>query len=81
MLVQTIKDYTDKETKKIYRTTDEELIREVSGERGEELISKGVVVKVESEKKEEVIDNNVVDTSSGESTETKIKDKETKKSK
>ena len=81
MLVQTIKDYTDKETKKIYRTTDEELTREVSDERGEELISKGVVVKVESENKEEVVDNNVVDTSSGESTETKIKDKETKKSK
>ena len=81
MLVQTIKDYTDKETKKIYRTTDEELTREVSDERGEELISKGVVVKVESEKKEEVIDNNVVDTSSDESTETKITDKETKKSK
>ena len=81
MLVQTIKDYTDKETKKIYRTTDEELTREVSDERGEELISKGVVVKVESEKKEEVVDNNVVDISSGESTETKIKDKETKKSK
>ena len=81
MLVQTIKDYTDKETKKIYRTTDEELTREVSDERGEELISKGVVVKVESENKEEVVDNNAVDTSSGESTETKIKDKETKKSK
>lgn len=62
MLVKTIKDYKDKETKLIFRTTDNCIIREVSDERGAELIAKGVVeeVKIEaktkskSKKKEEV---------------------------
>ncbi len=53
MIIRTIKDYTDRETKKIYRVKDKNNIREVSAERGNELILKGVaeeVTKQESSK-------------------------------
>jgi len=46
MLIKTIKNYKDKETKLIYRTTDNCTIREVSDTRGEELIKAGVVEKL-----------------------------------
>lgn len=51
MLVKTIKDYKDKETKLVFRTTDNCIIREVSDERGAELIAKGVVEEVKIEAK------------------------------
>ena len=51
MLVRTIKDYKDKETKLVFRTTDNSTIREVSDERGAELIAKGVVEEVKIEAK------------------------------
>lgn len=64
MFVRTIKDYTDRETKVIFRTTDNSTIREVSDKRGAELIAAGVVEeiktnteiksKTKSKKKEEV---------------------------
>jgi len=46
MWIKTIKDYTDRETKVIYRTTDKNPTREVSDARGEELIAKGVAKKI-----------------------------------
>ncbi len=49
MLIKTIKNYKDKETKLIYRTTDNCTIREVSDARGEELIKAGVVEEVKPE--------------------------------
>jgi len=49
MLIKTIKNYKDKETKLIYRTTDNCTIREVSDTRGEELIKAGVVEEVKPE--------------------------------
>lgn len=42
MFVRTIKDYKDRETGKIYRTTDKNTVRKVTDERGAELIEKGV---------------------------------------
>ena len=56
MLVETIKDYTDKETKLVFKTTDNCTIRRVSDVRGAELIAAGVVVevKLEDEVKSEV---------------------------
>ena len=48
MIVKTIRDYKDRETKEIYRVKDKKNTREVTDERGAELIAKGVVVKVES---------------------------------
>lgn len=51
MIVKTIKDYTDRETKVIYRVGDKKPTREVSDERGAELIAKGVAIEVESKKK------------------------------
>lgn len=53
MIVKTIKDYTDRETKVIYRVGDKKPTREVSDERGAELIAKGVAIEVESKKKAE----------------------------
>ena len=53
MLVKTIKDYTDRETKKIYRVTDKNPIRKVSDERGAELIAKGVAIEVDKKGKVE----------------------------
>ena len=44
-LIKTIKDYTDKETKQIFRVSDASTIREVSDARAEELIKKGVAVE------------------------------------
>lgn len=49
MLVETIKDYTDKETKQIFRTTDNCTIRRVSDARGKVLIAGGVVKEVKLE--------------------------------
>lgn len=49
MLVETIKDYTDKETKLVYKTTDNCTIRRVSDVRGAELVAAGVVVEVKPE--------------------------------
>ena len=49
MLVETIKDYTDKETKLVFKTTDNCTIRRVSDVRGAELIAAGVVVEVKPE--------------------------------
>lgn len=49
MLVETIKDYKDKETKLVYKTTDNCTIRRVSDVRGAELIAAGVVVEVKPE--------------------------------
>lgn len=51
MIVKTIKDYTDRETKVVYRVGDKKPTREVSDERGAELIAKGVAIEVESKKK------------------------------
>ena len=51
MLVKTIKDYTDKDTKEIYRVSDKDPIRKVSDERGAELIAKGVAIEVADKKK------------------------------
>lgn len=51
MWVKTIKDYKDRETKEIYRTTDKNPTREVSDERGEELIAKGVVKAINKKSK------------------------------
>ena len=48
MIVKTIRDYKDRETKEIYRVKDKKNTREVTDERGAELIAKGVVVKVET---------------------------------
>lgn len=69
MLIKTIKNYKDKETKLIYRTTDNCTIREVSDARGEELINAGVVVEVKAE----------VETKSESKVETKSKSKSKKK--
>lgn len=44
-LIKTIKDYTDRETKQIFRVSDVSTIREVSDARAEELIKKGVAVE------------------------------------
>ena len=41
-LIKTIKDYTDRETKQIFRISDASIIREVSDARADELIKKGV---------------------------------------
>lgn len=49
MLVETIKDYTDKETKLVFKTTDNCTIRRVSDVRGAELIAAGVVVEIKPE--------------------------------
>ena len=49
MLIETIKDYKDKETKLVYKTTDNCTIRRVSDVRGAELIAAGVVVEVKPE--------------------------------
>ena len=49
MLVKTIQSYRDKDTKAIYRTTDNCTIREVSNKRGAELIAAGVVIEVVSD--------------------------------
>ena len=51
MLVKTIKDYTDRETKQVFRVTDKNPTREVTDERGAELIAKGVAIEVENKKK------------------------------
>lgn len=51
MLVKTIKDYTDRETKQVFRVTDKNPTRKVSDERGAELIAKGVAVEVVDKKK------------------------------
>lgn len=51
MIVKTIKDYTDRETKVIYRVGDKNPTREVTEERGAELIAKGVAIEVENKKK------------------------------
>lgn len=51
MIVRTLKSYIDKETKKVYRTSDKKKTREVSEERGAELIAKGVVEEVLDTKK------------------------------
>ena len=45
MLIKTIKDYRDKETKEVFRKTDK-TPREVSEERGAELIELGYAVEV-----------------------------------
>ena len=50
MLIKTIKDYTDRETKEIYRVTDKNPTRKVSDERGAELIAKGVAIEVVNKK-------------------------------
>ncbi|MBR3871592.1 MAG: hypothetical protein IKJ22_02485 [Paludibacteraceae bacterium] len=52
MIVKTIRDYKDRETKEIYRVKDKKNTREVTDERGAELIAKGVVVKVETATKQ-----------------------------
>lgn len=49
MLVETIKDYTDKETKAVFKTTDNCTIRRVSDARGAVLIAAGVVKEVRLE--------------------------------
>ena len=51
MLVKTIKDYTDRETKQVFRVTDKNPTRKVSDERGAELIAKGVAIEVVDKKK------------------------------
>lgn len=51
MIVKTIRDYTDRETKVIYRIDDKNPTREVTDKRGAELIAKGVAIKVENKKK------------------------------
>lgn len=51
MIVKTIRDYTDRETKVIYRVGDKNPTREVTDERGAELIAKGVAIEVENKKK------------------------------
>lgn len=51
MIVKTIRDYTDRETKVIYRVADKNPTREVTDERGAELIAKGVAIEVENKKK------------------------------
>jgi len=58
MLVKTIKDYTDRETKQVFRVTDKNPTRKVSDERGAELIAKGVAIEVvnKKEKKAKVVE-------------------------
>lgn len=51
MIVKTVRDYTDRESKVIYRVGDKNPTREVTDERGAELIAKGVAIKVENKKK------------------------------
>lgn len=51
MIVKTIRDYTDRETKVIYRVGDKNPTRKVTDERGAELIAKGVAIEVENKKK------------------------------
>ncbi len=48
MVVKTIKSYFDKDDGKLYSVNDKDLTREVSEERGKELIKKGVAVKVKA---------------------------------
>jgi len=45
MWIKTIKDYKDKETKDIHRAS-EQVVREVSDERGCELVTKGFAVEM-----------------------------------
>ena len=58
MLVKTIKDYTDRETKQVFRVTDKNPTRKVSDERGAELIAKGVAIEVvnKKEKKAKIVE-------------------------
>jgi len=56
MLVKTIKDYTDRETKQVFRVTDKNPTRKVSDERGAELIAKGVAIEVVYKKEKKAKD-------------------------
>jgi len=60
MIVKTIRDYTDRETKVIYRVGDKNPTREVTDERGAELIAKGVAIEVENKKKAKKLDKTEV---------------------
>jgi len=46
MLIKTIKDYRDKETKEIFRKSDKNPTREVSDERGAELVKLGYAIEI-----------------------------------
>ena len=56
MVVKTIKDYTDRETKQVFRVTDKNPTRKVSDERGAELIAKGVAIEVVDTKEKKAKD-------------------------
>lgn len=60
MIVKTIRDYTDRETKVIYRVGDKNPTRKVTDERGAELIAKGVAIEVENKKKAKKLDKTEV---------------------
>lgn len=45
MWVKTIKDYRDKETKEIFLSS-QNIVREISDERGKELLEKGFVIEM-----------------------------------
>lgn len=56
MVVKTIKDYTDRETKQVFRVTDKNPTRKVSDERGAELIAKGVAIEIVDKKEKKAKD-------------------------
>ena len=60
MLIKTIKDYRDKETKEIFRKSDKNPTREVSDERGAELVKLGYAIEIHkktAQKKSETYHN------------------------